>query len=157
MIFVRRTPAQAPIRQFEVLAACLRLSEVKSDKPVSGQAVQCRPVGWGTISRTGVLRLPVVAATNKLPSVGPNRTFVESGGLVSYGPNLEDEYRRVAVYVDRMKGEKRADLPVQASTKYELLVNLKTAKAFGPHNSASSARSLRPGDRTVERMSGFGP
>ncbi|MGC1875197.1 MAG: ABC transporter substrate binding protein, partial [Pseudolabrys sp.] len=62
----------------------------------------------------------------------PNRTFVESGGLASYGPNLEDQFRRAAVYVDRiLKGEKPADLPVQAPTKYELLVNLKTAKTLG--------------------------
>ena len=73
-----------------------------------------------------------VAARNKLPSVGPFRSFVESGGLVSYGANLEDQFRRGASYVDRiLKGEKPADLPVQAPTKYELLVNLKTAKALG--------------------------
>jgi len=84
---------------------------------------------WTTIHRGLIARL---AANNKLPSVGPNRTFVESGGLVSYGPNLEDQYRRVAAYADRiLKGEKPADLPVQAPTKYELLVNLKTAKALG--------------------------
>jgi len=84
---------------------------------------------WTTIHRGLIARL---AANNKLPSVGPNRTFVESGGLVSYGPNLEGQYRRVAAYADRiLKGEKPADLPVQAPTKYELLVNLKTAKALG--------------------------
>ena len=72
-----------------------------------------------------------VAARNKLPSVGPFRSFVESGGLVSYGANLEDQFRRAATYVDRiLKGEKPADLPVQAPTKYELVVNLKTAKAL---------------------------
>jgi len=84
---------------------------------------------WTTIHRGLIARL---AANNKLPSVGPNRTFVESGGLVSYGPNLEGQYRRVAAYADRiLKGEKPAELPVQAPTKYELLVNLKTAKALG--------------------------
>jgi putative ABC transport system substrate-binding protein len=73
-----------------------------------------------------------VAVRNKLPSVGPFRSFVESGGLVSYGANLEDQFRRAAGYVDRiLKGEKPADLPVQAPTKYELLINLKTAKALG--------------------------
>ena len=83
---------------------------------------------WTTTHRELIARL---AARNKLPSVGPNRTFVESGGLVSYGPNLEDQFRRAASYVDRiLKGAKPADLPVQAPTKYELLVNLKTAKAL---------------------------
>src|SRR5215468_711825 len=73
-----------------------------------------------------------VAARNKLPSVGPFRSFVESGGLVSYGANLGEQFRRAASYVDRiLKGEKPADLPVQAPTKYELLINLKTAKALG--------------------------
>jgi len=73
-----------------------------------------------------------VAARNKLPSVGPFRSFVESGGLVSYGANLGEQFRRAASYVDRiLKGEKPADLPVQAPTKYELLINLTTAKALG--------------------------
>jgi putative ABC transport system substrate-binding protein len=73
-----------------------------------------------------------VAVRNRLPSVGPFRSFVESGGLVSYGANLGEQFRRAASYVDRiLKGEKPADLPVQAPTKYELLVNLKTAKALG--------------------------
>ena len=60
------------------------------------------------------------------------RHFVEAGGLISYGPNFYDQFRRAAGYVDRiLKGEKPADLPVQAPTKYELVVNLKTAKALG--------------------------
>jgi putative ABC transport system substrate-binding protein len=73
-----------------------------------------------------------LADRHRLPTVYFNRLFVESGGLISYGPNLVDGYRRAAGYVDRiLKGEKPADLPVQAPTKYELVINLKTAKALG--------------------------
>jgi ABC-type uncharacterized transport system substrate-binding protein len=76
--------------------------------------------------------IPALAARHQLPAVYPFRYFASHGGLISYGPDLLDEYRRAAGYVDRiLKGEKPADLPVQAPTKYELLINLKTAKALG--------------------------
>ena len=67
-----------------------------------------------------------------LPAVYNSRYWIAEGGLVSYGPDVLDQYRRTAGYVDRiLKGEKPADLPVQAPTKYELVINLKTAKALG--------------------------
>jgi ABC-type uncharacterized transport system substrate-binding protein len=73
-----------------------------------------------------------LASRHKLPAVYPFRYFVDAGGLICYGPDFIDQYRRAAVYVDRiLKGEKPADLPVQAPTKYELAINLKTAKALG--------------------------
>ena len=73
-----------------------------------------------------------LAARHKLPAVYSDRHFVASGGLISYGPDRFDQYRRAAAYVDRIfKGEKPADLPVQAPTKYELAINLKTAKTLG--------------------------
>jgi putative ABC transport system substrate-binding protein len=73
-----------------------------------------------------------LAAQHRLPAVYPFSYFVTSGGLLSYGPNTIEPYRRAAGYVDRiLKGEKPADLPVQAPTKYELVINLKTAKALG--------------------------
>ena len=73
-----------------------------------------------------------LAARHKLPAVYWERFFVAAGGLISYGPDLIDQYRRAAGYVDRiLKGEKPADMPVQAPTKYETVINLKTAKALG--------------------------
>jgi ABC-type uncharacterized transport system substrate-binding protein len=72
------------------------------------------------------------ASQNRLPAVYPLRFFVTAGGLISYGSDIVDQYRRAAAYVDRiLKGEKPADLSVQAPTKYELAINLKTAKALG--------------------------
>jgi ABC-type uncharacterized transport system substrate-binding protein len=76
--------------------------------------------------------LAALAARHKLPAVYPFRYFTSAGGLISYGPDQLDENRRAAAYVDRiLKGEKPTDLPVQAPTKYELVINLKTAKALG--------------------------
>jgi len=73
-----------------------------------------------------------LAAQHRLPTVYPDQLFVTTGGLISYGPNRLDQYRRAAGYVDRiLKGEKPADLPVQAPTKYDLVVNVKAAKALG--------------------------
>ena len=79
-------------------------------------------------------RDPIItlAARHKLPAVYFERSFVAAGGLISYGPDFVDQYRRAAGYVDRiLKGEKPADLPVQAPTRYETVINLKTAKSLG--------------------------
>jgi putative ABC transport system substrate-binding protein len=77
-------------------------------------------------------RIIALAAQNKLPAISPYRFIAAEGGLMSYGIDLVDLFRRAAGYVDRiLKGEKPADLPVQTPTKYELLINLKTAKALG--------------------------
>jgi putative ABC transport system substrate-binding protein len=87
-----------------------------------------------TAGRTGPRRKLIIslAARHKLPSVYPYRYYAVDGGLITYGPSTHDPLRRAAGYVDRiLKGEKPADMPVQAPTKYELVINLKTAKALG--------------------------
>jgi len=83
----------------------------------------------GTVHRE---LIAAVAARHKLPAVFPSRSYVTSGGLISYGPDLIEQFRQAAGYVNRiLKGEKPADLPVQASTKYELVINVKTARSLG--------------------------
>ena len=94
------------------------------------------------------------AARYKLPAVYIQRSFVVAGGLISYGPNFDDQYRRAAGYVDRiLRGEKPADLPVQVPSKYELVINLKTAKALGLIVATTPARPRRRGDRISRAMS----
>jgi putative ABC transport system substrate-binding protein len=76
--------------------------------------------------------IATLSGRHRLPAVFSDRSFIAGGGLLSYGPDRGDQFRRAAGYVDRiLKGEKPADLPVQAPTKYELVINLKTAKAIG--------------------------
>ena len=101
-------------------------------------AAQAREPNSGLIampdSFTIAYRLEIISLADRyrLPAVYPFRFFAEVGGLLSYGVDLVDNYRRVATYVDRiLKGDKPADLPVQAPTKFELVINLKTAKALG--------------------------
>jgi putative ABC transport system substrate-binding protein len=73
-----------------------------------------------------------LAAKHGLPAVYPFRVFAMEGGLMAYGINVADQFRRAALYIDRiLRGAKPADLPVQAPTKFELVINLKTAKALG--------------------------
>jgi len=97
-----------------------------------------RPANGGLIATAAAAqRVPrdviiKLAAQHRLPAVYSGRDFVTLGGLMSFGPDRVDQYRRAAAYVDRiLKGENPADLPVQAPTKYELVINLKTAKALG--------------------------
>jgi putative ABC transport system substrate-binding protein len=88
-----------------------------------------------TMSARAILHRDLItslAARYRLPAVYPDRIFVDSGGLISYGLDQVEQYRLAAGYVSRiLKGEKTADLPVQAPTKFELVINLKTAKTLG--------------------------
>jgi len=98
-----------------------------SHEPNSGLIV---PLSGLAISHRDLI--VTLAARHRLPAVYSYRPFISAGGLVSYGPDIVDQYRRAASYVDRiLRGEKPADLPVQAPTKYETVLNLKTAKALG--------------------------
>ena len=95
-----------------------------------------RPGALITISNTLIngnkKRIVDFAIKSRLPTMFPEDTWVETGGLMSYGPDFEDNYRRAATYVDKiLKGAKPADLPVQQPTKFEFVINLKTAKQIG--------------------------
>ena len=88
--------------------------------------------GGGQLMRANEKRIVGFALKSRLPSMYITRAAVEAGGLMSYGADLADSYRRVAYYVDRiLKGAKPADLPVEQPTKFELVINLKTAKQIG--------------------------
>ena len=125
--------ALAPSLRVEVTSVGLRdAGEIERAVTVAREAnggliVTVSPLA--TVNRELIITL---AAQHRVPAVYPLRYFATSGGLISYGPERLEPYRRAASYVDRiLKGEKAADLPVQAPTKYELVVNLKTAKALG--------------------------
>jgi len=132
--FVRVAEAAAPAFAAEIVPAGVRdNTELETamvsfaDKPDGGSIVL--PDIFNTRNRDAIVAL---AARHRLPAVYPFRYFAASGGLVSDGIDPTDVIRRAAGYVDRiLKGEKPADLPVQAPTKYELVINLKTAKALG--------------------------
>jgi ABC-type uncharacterized transport system substrate-binding protein len=101
-------------------------------------------VPLSALLRTNQKRIANFALKSRLPSVYNNREAVEAGGLMSYGADLADGYRRVAYFVDKiLKGAKPADLPVEQPTKFELVINLKTAQADRPYDSAESAGASR--------------
>ena len=90
------------------------------------------------------------AARYRVPAIYFNRSFADSGGLIVYGDVFAEQFRRAAEYIDRvLKGAKPADLPVEAPTRFELIINLRTAKALGLPVPTSLAHSRRRGDRIV--------
>ena len=126
--------AVAPSLGVELRAVDLRDSgEIERAITAFAQGANGGLIVTGSASATTHRNLIVaLAARHKLPAVYYGRYYVTGGGLISYGPDFIDHYRRAAGYVDRiLKGEKPADLPVQTPTKYELAINLKTAKALG--------------------------
>ena len=146
-VAVLRDPANAPgIGQFAVIQSVapslgLEVSPVslhdvsEMERSVAAYADAGNGALIVTASALAAVHRPLIvglAARYKLPAVYYRKAFVAAGGLISYGPNFTDQCRHAAVYVDRiLKGEKPADLPVQAPTKYELAINLKTATAIG--------------------------
>ena len=108
-------------------------SEIERAVAAFARSENCGMIVTGSATATVHRELIItLAARHKLPTFYTDRFAVASGGLISYGPDFVDQFRRAAGYIDRiLKGERAADLPVQAPTKYELVINLKTAKALG--------------------------
>jgi putative tryptophan/tyrosine transport system substrate-binding protein len=132
--FFQQITTSASSLSIEAIEARVR-NVVELEKAVAGIAAKSNgslivlPDTFTTVHRDSIIAL---ADRHQLPGVYPFRYFATRGGLVSYGVDAEDMFRRSASYIDRiLKGEKPADLPVQAPTKYELVINLKTAKALG--------------------------
>jgi len=146
-VAVLRDPTRGPgIGQFAVIQAmapthAVELTPIDAVDPAESQARRIAAFATSpngglivTVGGTANYRDVVIAAAakNRLPAIYPRRYFAADGGLISYGPDTIEQYRRAAGYVDRiLKGEKPSDLPVQAPTKYELVINLKTAKTLG--------------------------
>ena len=101
---------------------------------------------------TNRIRINTLALGARLPTMHGIREYVEAGGLMSYGPNFPDLFRRAADYVDKiLRGAKPADIPVEQPTKFDLVINLTTAKALGLDSPADAARPRRRGDRMKRR------
>ena len=130
-------------RQIEVAARSLglepQLLDVRKPEDVARafdtaikQRADAVHVANDTLTQTNLRRIVDLSAKHRLPSIYASRDFVDAGGLMAYGPSYSDRYRRAATYVDKiLKGAKPADLPIEQPTKFELVVNLKTAKALG--------------------------
>jgi putative ABC transport system substrate-binding protein len=130
------TPFKAAAASFAVEAIAAPVHSTSEFGPVI--AAQARAPNGGLVVMTDSFmtahraEITSLAARHRLPAVYPFRSFTEDGGLLSYGNDLVDSFRRAATYVDRiLKGAKPSELPVQAPVKFEMVINLKTAKALG--------------------------
>jgi putative ABC transport system substrate-binding protein len=122
---IKVTPIAAPVRNYADIETVI----TSVGREAGGGLVVVPDGGFTTTHRTQIILL---AALNNLPAVYPDAPFARDGGLLSYGPNRVDIFRRSASYVDRiLRGAKLTDLPVQLPTKFEMVVNLKTAKTLG--------------------------
>jgi putative tryptophan/tyrosine transport system substrate-binding protein len=134
LFYAKAVEAAAPVLSLKPFAAAVHDADemervIEQFARASDGALLVLPDLFTATNRQSIV---VIAAHHRLPAVYPARYFVASGGLVSYGIELLETYRQAAAYVDRiLKGEKPADLPVQQPTKYETVINLKTARALG--------------------------
>jgi len=130
--FLATVQAAAAGRQYEILTA----STNREIDVVFGKLVQEHAdallISGDALFTNRCVQLAILAARHAVPAIHSNREFAEAGGLMSYGPNVTELFRLVGVYTGRvLKGEKPADLPVVLPTKFELVINLQTAKTFG--------------------------
>jgi hypothetical protein len=133
----------------EINAAFAAIAQVK---------VGAMLVGGGAFLTSRRRQIIGLAALHKIPAIYVTRQHTEAGGLMSYGASTRDAYRRAGVYVARiLKGEKPGDLPVELPTKFELVINLKTAKDPRTRHSLSRPTARRRADRVNREMSAFGP
>ena len=134
MLEMRQVDEAARPLNLEVASFAIRRSDDIGPalKDIKDQAEDALYVCIDTMIFSNRTRITNFALTARLPTIFSVREYVEAGGLISYGPDFVEQFRLAAGYVDRiLKGEKPADLPVQAPSKYELAINLKTAKALG--------------------------
>ncbi len=153
---VRNDRLKAAVGAAEALGVRLQVVEARRSEDIDRAFSDMTKAGAGalTVMATPLFdaerrRLVDLAAKNRLPTVYSTRSYVEAGGLMSYGPDMADLFRRAATYVDKiLKGARPSDLPVEQPTKFELVINLKTAKALGLTIPPSL---LGRGDQVIEK------
>jgi putative ABC transport system substrate-binding protein len=128
--------SQLPARELGLHLYSMEVSSTDKYEDAFKEAIKARSaalaVTQNPLATSNRKRVTVLAISNRLPAIYPRKEFVETGGLMSYGPDVAEPQRRAAILVDKiLKGVKPADLPVEQPTKFELMINLKTAKALG--------------------------